>query len=193
MKYIILFFFSFGSCFLIGQATDIRIAPTDQSESSDYSGCYNIELDYHGDEVALASQNYRIFYSSASLLFNEEKSGLVISPDDYTFNVVQHNQGIDASGIGELSFESNLGFINATILFKDPRLAGQRLTEDEGWTSIVRFCFEATDATDVGNPEVILARKDLTAPYGRAFVELSVVDGNESIAALPIKTYTDLK
>lgn len=188
MKYVLLvatvFLFQYG----IAQKTDIRL---NQTVSEDGVTCYDAELKYQGEEASLASQNYRLFYDASSLKFDEERSQLTTSSEDYTFNVVQQNHGIDASGIGPLSFEKKLGFINATVLFKDIRLDGQRLKEGQGWTSIVRFCFESIG--DEASKQVILARKDLTASYGRAFVELSIVDQTDAITSLPITSYTDIK
>lgn len=178
------FLFQFG----IAQKTDIRL---NQSVDEGDVICYDAELRYTGDDASLASQNYRLFYDAGALKFDGERSQLTTSSDDYTFNVVQQNHGIDASGIGTLPFEQELGFINATVLFKDTRLDGQRLVEGQGWTSIVRFCFEITEDQD--QKQVILARKELTASYGRAFVELSIVDQTDAITSLPIGSYTDIK
>lgn len=167
--------------------TDVRIAP-----SGDHEACYNVELSYQSEHSSkLASQNYRIFYDASTAKFNRETSQLLLSDDDYLFSVVQTNHDIDASGVGPLSFEDHLGFINATVLLNDIRLDGQLLDQASGWTPTVRLCFDPTE--DSINPEIVLARKDLTASYGRAFVELSVVDQFDAIQSLSIQQYYDLE
>jgi len=188
MKYLVIGVALILSQLGLAQETDLRLL---ESNNEDGVLCYDAQLNYSGVEASLASQNYRIFYNAAALKFSEKNSHLIASKDDYTFNVVQQNHGIDASGVGELTFEKDLGFINATVLFKDTRLDGQRLIEGQGWTSIVQFCFERT--SDESRKQVILARKELTAPYGKAFVELSIVDKTDAISSLPIKTYQDIE
>lgn len=170
------------------QKTDIRL---NQSLTESAGVCYDAELNYKGGEASLASQNYRLFYDASNLRFDEDHSHLTTTSENYSFNVVQQNHDIDASGIGPLIFEKNLGFINATVLLNDTRAKGQLLKEGQGWTPIVRFCFISTGENNGG--QVILARKDLTAAYGKAFVELSIVDQSDAITSLPITSYTDIK
>jgi len=87
--------------------TDVRISP-----SGDSQDCYNVELDYQAENSSkLASQNYRIFYDSRLSTFDKEASQLLLPEEDYAFSVVQTNHDVDASGVGPLPFEGNLGFI----------------------------------------------------------------------------------
>lgn len=167
-------------------STNVRII---EGQGASENVCYDVQLDYTGDEVALASQNYRLFYSSASLKFLEKESDIFLPKSQYTFNVVQHNEGVDASGIGDLGFEDNLGFINATIIFNDPRSEGFKLEENGQWASILHFCFQPIDNNV--KREIILARQDMSASYGRAFVELSLVDKKGIINSLDIADYKD--
>jgi len=104
--------------------------------------------------------------------------------------VVQANHDIDASGVGPLPFEGHLGFINATVLLNDIRLEGLTLDREKGWTPTVQLCFDM--AKEVDRPHIVLARKDLTKSYGRAFVELSIVDKFDAIQSLAIEKYLDL-
>lgn len=166
--------------------TDVRISPATDNED-----CYNVELDYQADNPSkLASQNYRIFYDSRLSTFSKKDSYLLLPEEDYVFSVVQTNHDIDASGVGPLPFEGHLGFINATVLLNDTRLDGLTLDKGTGWTPTVQLCFEM--AEDVDLPHIVLARKDLTISYGRAFVELSIVDKFDSIQSLVIENYLDL-
>ncbi len=166
--------------------TDVRISP-----SGDSQDCYNVELDYQAENSSkLASQNYRIFYDSRLSTFDKEASQLLLPEEDYAFSVVQTNHDVDASGVGPLPFEGNLGFINASVLLNSNRLEGLTLAKEKGWMPTIQLCFEL--AEDVDRPHIVLARKDLTISYGRAFVELSVVDQFDSVQSLIIENYLDL-
>ena len=175
-----------GICFA-QSITDVRL---NSAHSVGELSCYDVQLNYHGDEVSLASQNYRLFYDAMHLDFEEEKSTMFLPSDQYTFNVIQHNDGVDASGIGGLPFEEHLGFINATVIFNDPRFSGLKLKSDEQWVSVIQFCFQQIEKGVSG--QIVLARESKTAAYGRAFVELSLADANGSIATLPIAKYIDI-
>lgn len=167
-------------------STDIRFV---EASADKTNSCFDLQLEYTGEDVALASQNYRIFYSSASMKFLKEQTSIYLPEEQYSFNIVQHNEGVDASGIGGLSFEKNLGFINATIIFNDPRSEGFVLSQNNQWSSILQFCFEAL-SSDV-KPQIVLARQDVSSSYGRAFVELSSVDEKGAINSLEIDKYFD--
>jgi len=165
---------------------DLRIHP-----SEDRDHCYQVELNYTGEKPSkLASQNYRIFYDASLSKFDEKESQILLPESDYLFSVVQTNHDIDASGIGPLEFESNLGFINATVLLNDTRLDGLSLNEEKGWTPMVELCFDMMK--DQEEARIILARQDLTKSYGRAFVELSVVDQFDAVQYLTIDHYVDI-
>ncbi len=152
--------------------------------------CAQLQLKYKGESASLASQNYRIFYSSGTLKYMDNQSSMLLPDDYYTYNVVQHMTQVDASGIGDLAFEDNLGFINTAIILNNSRTGGLELREDDQWLPIIELCFEKV--SDDGNMEIILARKELTAPYGRAFIELSQLGVSGEIIGLPIDVYSDM-
>jgi len=176
------------SCYLTGQVSaDIRIVT---NQSNDRSTCYTIQLDYHGENpTSLASQNYRLFYDASAMTLLDGKEMVFLPEELYTFNIVQHNEGVDASGVGDLSFEHNLGFINATIIFQDPRSEGLVLQSQGEWNPIFQLCF--ADKESDSPKQLILAREDLTSSYGRAFVELSAVDQSGAVYSLQVKEYFD--
>ncbi len=188
MYQILLLLFLSSQVLLVGQGeADVRLVP---SVSEGENQCFDLQLLYSGKEVTLGSQNYRLFYNSESMRLIEEKSLMHLRSDHYAFKVVQHNAGIDASGVGDIAFEKNLGFINATIILNDPRMTGERLGKVSGWTPVIQFCFEQLKTPNKG--DIILARKQLTSDYGRAFIELSYIDDTGAISSLPIKNYLDL-
>jgi len=179
--------FLFFAWSMFGQSsTDIRFI---EASTGKANSCYDLQLEYTGEDASLASQNYRIFYSSGTMKFIQEQTEIYLPKDQYTFNIVQHNEGVDASGIGGLSFEDNLGFINATVIFNDPRAEGFVLSQSKQWSSILQLCFDSLD-TDVES-QIVLARQDVSSSYGRAFVELSLVDEKGAINSLEIDKYFD--
>ena len=173
---------------MIGQGlSDIRIV---DGKLSSENKCYEIQLKYSGEDATLASQNYRIFYDAEVSQFIASESKILISGEEYSFNVVQHREGVDASGVGALEFEGNLGFINATVILHDTRSGGHPLVKDGKWSPIVQICFSQLTSND---PSIILAREELTSSYGRAFVELSQLSADGKISSLPISSYGDYK
>lgn len=169
------------------RSADLRIVEQSAEEAAD---CYDVQLSFTGDEAVLGSQNYRIYYNAAALKFISPKSKMYLPDEFYSFRIVQHNEGIDATGVGKLSFEGNLGFINATVILNDARAKAFRLSESEEWSSILTLCFDRSSEMD--QSQVILARKNLTGDYGRAFIELSYIDETGAIATLPINNYQDI-
>ena len=109
--------------------------------------------------------------------------------DAYQLRLVQHKEDIDASGVGELPYESSLGFINYSIVLQDLKSGGLSMDFKGEWMTITNFCFEAVDPE--GSIHVSLAREPLTAPYGRAFIELSAIDNAQNISSLKVQSFID--
>ena len=172
-----------------GHAQGSSMVRIHESSSDETEACYDIQILFKGEPASLASQNYRIFYNAKALIFLEDKSQLHLSSDLYTYNVVQHLSDVDASGVGPLKFEGSLGFINTAVILNDRRSGAASLKDDSQWKPVMSLCFSKT-GTDT--PEIVLARKSLTAPYGRAFVELSQVNSNGEISSLQIDDYIDI-
>jgi len=166
-----------------------EIKVTESHDQTD--ACYDIQLYYNGAHTTLGSQNYRLFYDASVMRLREGSERLYLPENQYTLSIVQHKAGVDAGGVGALEFEKELGFINSTIIFGDPRYEGFAMSETSGWQSVVQFCFDPIE-DQTGSPKIVLGRKSLTREYGRAFVELSAVDAKGATYSLPISSYLDL-
>lgn len=170
-------------------AVDMRLK---DSQQIDETVCYNIDIRQSlGDEsIMLAGQNYRFFYSSESLGFDESGWHLRLSDDEYSFNLVQHRNKVDASKVGVLSFDKNLGFINASVILNGTNSRGIMLQKNK-WITLAEMCFNVIN--EEADKQVIIARPELTVGYGRAYVELSYVDQEGFIQSLPIQSAQDIE
>ena len=89
----------------------------EQSEKSGSQQCVSLKMSDPGSaDHSLSSQNYRIYYGADNLKLNEESLISELPESLYQMRLVQHVNGVDASGRGDLNFESNLGFINFAIV-----------------------------------------------------------------------------
>lgn len=189
MRFLLITLISLCSSYItFGQnSADIQLELIEENE--EYS-CYHLILDYVGEATALASQNYRLFYDASAGHFLEDSSALLLPTDMYTYNIVQHLRGLDASGMGEIPFESSLGFINAAIILNDVRAGGQKLNEQSSRQPIASFCFMKT-RDSITPMQIILARESATSSYGRAFIEIAQLSGSGQLSSLPIRSYKD--
>jgi len=170
-------------------SADIRL---EQSSQSDKRLCYNIDVRQttSNDAIMLAGQNFRLFYSSGSLELNESSWKMSLSEDGYTSNLVQHRKNVDASKVGVLDFDKDLGFINATIILNGTNSRGEMLQKNQ-WVTLSEMCFDIEN--DELSKRIVLARPDLTSGYGRAFMELSYVDVDGSIQSINIRNTEDIQ
>lgn len=161
----------------------------EQTSKSPLQSCFDIEL-YQLTEghAMLAGQNYRLFYNSAASELDPESIKTILKEDQYEFRLVQDRKHVDASRVNNLSFDSDLGFINASIILNATNARGKLLIKDN-WVSVASMCFELTDQSQT--PEIVLARSALTAEYGRAYIEISYVDEKGEINTLDLIQYQD--
>lgn len=163
------------------------MAITELSDS-DSIFCVKVEMKNNSDaDISLASQNYRLFYDAKSLRLIKTRDRLLLPDNFFTYNLVQHTEDVDASGVGSLLFEKNLGFINATVILNDSNGGGLPINKKGGTQDVLQLCFEPIDS----GRSVILARNPLTASYGRAFVEVGQLDKAGKISTVPIEQYHD--
>lgn len=154
--------------------------------------CYILELKLEEEQkVFLASQNYRLFYNASEMKYRPDLSSLILSEENYDLRIVQDLTGIDASGVGVLPFESNLGFINATIVLMGSSHTGTSLRGPDIPVEIGQFCFEPIKPK--AEPKIVFARKNYTSAYGRAYSEISIFNLDQNVSTLNITHYGDVK
>ena len=163
-----------------------HLGDNDQKSES----CFNLQLTAEQSEnVHLASQNYRLFYNSDNMSFIPGSLDLDLPADKYQIKLVQERQGVDASGMGELSFEGDLGFINFSVVLQNTQAGGVLVGSDDKWMPVANMCFKVDNFSD--HQSIVLARSQLTANYGRAFIELSFIGEDQKVGTAGIASYTD--
>tara|TARA_Y100000385_G_scaffold291867_1_gene373365 strand:- start:6780 stop:8186 length:1407 start_codon:yes stop_codon:yes gene_type:complete len=167
---------------------DIRLA-TQSINCETNEVCYDVQIKSGNERLwRFAGQNYRLFYNGALAEFSSV-SGHLNEP--YTQpEVVQNIQHLDLSAEGNLSFDSDISWLNYYIDMNTAQ-AGQILSPDV-WTTTSSICF-TSEVDLMENPdlcfEMVWAREELTFNYATAFVEVSewvavnstndLVDGKE--------------
>ncbi|MCR9290999.1 MAG: T9SS type A sorting domain-containing protein [Bacteroidetes bacterium] len=172
---------------------DIRLEPMEISPAS--KACYDIQLRSSlAQDLNLAGQNYRLYFDSEVLKFNEAFSVSYLPKDNYTdFMLNQEITGADASGVGRLDYESNLGFLNFSMDLTNVEAGGTILPADGKWINTTRICFDLQQGDKPPREGIHWARKDLTNTYATAFVEVvEWVAPYETVPAHP-NEYLDLE
>ncbi len=148
--------------------------------------CYDVQLRSSDSQSwILAGQNYRLYYDGS---LGSYISGVSLLDDsDYSsFTLIQNIQKQSAIGIGGLTFENNLSFLNYAIDLSNTSNGGEALPSDGTWLSTSQLCF-SVQPTLLEAPttcfEATWARSGLTDTYATSFVEVSewVANGNTQI------------
>ena len=161
----------------------------EKSVQSNNEQCVSLKMtDVGSTEHSLSSQNYRIYYSADNLKLNEETLQSELPDNIYQLRLVQHVDGVDASGRGGLEFESNLGFINFAIVHSNIKQSGT-LISSEG-IDVASMCFEVQDFNK--EMAIVFAREEVTAQYGRAFVDISTQNSKNDLLPTTVSRYDDL-
>jgi len=136
--------------------------------------CYDIQIENSGNQQwELASQNFRVFYD-ASMICHIPDSLSSYLGQNYSEAVLVNDIKIDATGIGQLSYESSLAFLNFFIdLSVFPGVA-----IDPGETVIVsQLCFSVLDQSiDSICINMDFAQEGFTDPYAQAYTVISATD-----------------
>ena len=167
--------------------TDINIE-LEQSEKSGSQQCVSLKMsDLGSTDHSLSSQNYRIYYGADNLKLKEESLQSELPESLYQMRLVQHVDGVDASGRGNLKFESNLGFINFAIVHSNLKQSGTTISS-EG-IKVASMCFEVQDFDK--EIAVVFAREAVTSSYGRAYVDISTQNSKQDLLPTTVNQYDD--
>ena len=195
LKYIlslsaILFFINIG----IGQNRyDIRLEDVNTGSVNEL--CYMVQMrsaETYGWNMA--GQNYRLYYDSERLEFNETKSNSMLPVDRYTELMLKENlTGFNALGVGELPYSGDLGLLNFSMDLKDPAQEGVDLEPDDNWINTAFICFDVSAGATPEDPVIHWAREELTANYATAYVEVTEwVEANKTIPAIGNEFYDEM-
>lgn len=145
--------------------------------------CYDIMIENtSAEDVHLAGQNYRIYYSADNNSFKPNELTSYLPKSFTAMNVVQNMVGA-ATGYGALPFEKNLGFIN---LATDYHLESERYLTIDAYTDykVAQICF-----TDYAPREIVWAAPGVTDGYATAFNEMAHVMENGVLEKLNINEF----
>ncbi|GEM_PF-1690073 len=188
---LIMLVFPFGK--LLAQSNyEIRFEVSELNEGQNKL-CLEVQLS-NRDAVAwnLAGQNYRLFYNTAKMKFNQGNS--LLGNQYQAFTLVQKVEEIDASKVnGDLSFATNLGFLNYAIDLNDVVNGGITLPADSTWITTSQLCFDLITTENSSTDEaveVVWARAGHTNAYANSFVEIQEwVTTNRTQAAIGTNYY----
>jgi hypothetical protein len=180
-------------CTLLQAQINVALTPVSPVSEDHGEMCfdYAVRADNALEGFEIASQNIRLFYDSSQGVLMPSKTDLLIDKDIYQLMIAQDMSHVNAAGTGELAFEKDLGFINASIILSTigPGATPFKLNT---WQSLARFCFN--EIKDTSKPiTLIFARESITDAYGRAFVEISAINPNDEQVAVKINDYQDSK
>ncbi|MFK7982540.1 MAG: PKD domain-containing protein [Saprospiraceae bacterium] len=182
-----------NSCVMPGQY-GIQLS-LNNFDCSTNTACYDVQLSStDGTPWGLAGQNYRLYYD-ANLGSYQSGISLLGNTDYDAFTLVQDLQNQDATGTGNLGFESNLSFLNYTIDLLNTIDGSISLLADGSWVTTSQLCFQLEEEviTDANTCfEAIWARMDTSAAYATSFVEVSQWISSENTQMADGVAYGDL-
>ena len=150
--------------------------------------CYNVNVSTANDEsFILGGQRYQLFYNSAVGSFVSGTSSLGSEFRDLALQASTPIENVNATGIGDLAFEADLGFINFTILLEDPE--SSTVFVDPGFPiTTAELCFAISDPAIAGTDVCFAAtwaREGVTNPYNASMVEIDALVNTTAQAATP--------
>ena len=147
--------------------------------------CYNVNLRSGAESFTLGSQSYQLFYNSAIGSFVSGSSLLGNEFQSLSLESSTPVENVNASGLGDLPFEADLGFINFTIQLTNEGVGSTVEIESATATPTAELCFVMTDnAISDGGVcfEATWARVGLTDPYNISMIEIDEwVSANNSV------------
>jgi len=164
--------------FMVSYAQDLDLSlvaiDTEQTDQK----CYAISLKANDEDIALAGQNYRLYYNGEQARFIEQSLTSLL-PSSYTEAVlVNEVHDVDAYAFGNLNFDKHLSFINFYIDLEQTDLSGT-VRIGKSPMQVATFCFDATEQV-----EMSYAQKGITDEYATAFVEIAhVIADNKATKA----------
>ena len=181
-----------GSSGLARKSVDLRLTNNFYDPSSQ-SLFVDVEVRYTGQgDVALADQNYRIFYDSKNLQLEVADSRSDLPMDLYShIHFLEVFEGINAGDVGELKFDAHLGFVNFSMDLLDDLNGGIRIDRSADWTRVAVLKYKVKN--DVDPSDIIWSQPGRTDSYATAFVEITEWEGPNYVNPLEVNRYVDFR
>lgn len=169
-------------------ATEVEIK-FEQVQVTDNKLYVDVEVRSQSDEFILAGQNLRAYFDSSVLAFDKNNSKSQLNNDIYSpLNIITHRENIDASRVGQLDFDKNLGFINMTIDLMDVTNGGTAISDE--WVTIATLAFDIKKKN--ATADIVWARLGAGDAYATAFVQISEWRNYSTIVKTDVIEHTDL-
>ncbi len=158
--------------------------------------CYDINLRANGSSFSLGDQHYSLFYNSGVGTFVSAISRL----DNGNYQPLSILGGTpleneDATGLGPLTFEGDLGFVDFSILLSNQASGGNIDITSGDFVTTAQICFDMTSAA-INNPgtcfETAWGREGTTDVYNGFFVEIEEWVNASEIQPVSGNAYGDL-
>lgn len=142
--------------------------------------------------VVLAGQNYRIYYNSAVLQLDEDRSVSQLPKEKYgSLTLLEKFEHVSADEVGQLEFDDNLGFANFSIELKDDHNGGIGLSNQDGWKTMATLRFKLLEKH--ADYSVIWGRQSMSDGYATAYVEVAEWIEPLRTRHLEVQDYFDLQ
>ncbi len=151
-----------------------------------------VSLDVKSDHknLMLAGQNFRLFYTTDVLRLDMSLSSSSLPKGKYSPMILSESvTKLDASEVGQLGFDDNLGFINVAIDLNDLKSGGIRIDKNNQWHSLATISFRVIDLSQAA--KIVWARQGTTDQYATAFVSVAKWNGPMNTESLLISDYHD--
>ncbi len=158
--------------------------------------CYDVQIETANDSsFILANQRYQLFYSSAVGSFVSGESVLGDEYGDLTLQNSTPIENVNATGVGSLPYEGDLGFITFTIGLTDVDAGSSVLVEPGFPVRTAELCFVMSDeaiTTVDACFEATWAREGATDDYNNTMVEVDAWIGPGNVLQATSVGFGDL-
>ena len=157
----------------------------------DKNTAISIQIKADDASLNLADQYYRFYYDASNMKLNDQNTTTELPTSHYyQADIVEHIEGYDASRVGELEYDSELGFINLYIELTDLTTGGTAISPQDRWVTVATldFSIENTDKPLIAT----WARADRTRNYTSAYAIVAEWQGKDLVAVTSENEYNDL-
>jgi len=110
--------------------------------------CYDVTISSNGGTFGLGSYNLRLFYDASRISYAANSPNLNNLPGAYSISGVE-DQSADLTGLGSLSFENTLGFLEIGVDYIPSTPA---TVNNADLNALQNLCFNVTDASILNDP-----------------------------------------
>jgi len=160
-------------------------------ECSTGTACYSVKLQSATENAfTLGSQEYRLYYNSELGTYLSGSSLLSGQYQPYSLRDGTPVENRNASGLGSLPYESDLGYLSFSMQLNDNAVGGDQVINSSSFTQVAEICFIMT-AEAINNElvcfEANFAQTGVTDAYDSDLLNIEEwKSANEVISASPL-------